>query len=68
MPRALPEWQVSTAQTAKELSLNPSTVIWLMERHKLPIGKVVRREGAAHCKTIISRKLLDEYKERMGIT
>lgn len=59
--------KVSVKQAAHELHMGILTVQYLMQQEKLPIGYVLKREGATRHTYHIYRGLLNAEKKRLGI-
>lgn len=55
--------RVTTKQAAAELNMDHETLMYLMQKERLPIGYAVKREGAKRGMYIIYRGLLDQYKK-----
>lgn len=58
--------RVNTKQAAKELNIDIETLHWQMQKGKLPIGFVKKKDKATRHSYYIYRGALDEYKRKLA--
>lgn len=58
--------RVNTKQAAKELNMDIETLHWQMQKGKLPIGFVKKKDKATRYSYYIYRCALDEYKRKLA--
>ena len=54
--------RVTTKQAAAELNMDLTTLQYMMQKERLPIGYAIRREGKKRTVYIIYRGMLDQFK------
>ena len=58
--------RVKPKQAAKELNMDIETLHWQMQKGKLPIGFVKKKDKATRHSYYIYRGALDEYKRKLA--
>ncbi len=58
--------RVKTKQAAMELNMDIETLHWQMQKGKLPIGFVKKKDKATRYSYYIYRGALDKYKQKLA--